>query len=98
MPRGGLQLQTLQARDSRPEPAGEPAVSIRLTPIGCEGVSGPATVTRFRRALQDTGTVVWNGPMGVVEQSPVAWGTEEGQPLSGVAALSDMDFHSASVL
>jgi phosphoglycerate kinase len=38
---------------------------------------GPATVTRFRRALQDTGTVVWNGPMGVVEQAPFASGSEE---------------------
>jgi phosphoglycerate kinase len=37
---------------------------------------GPATVTRFQRALQDAGTVVWNGPMGVVEQASFASGTE----------------------
>jgi phosphoglycerate kinase len=37
---------------------------------------GPATVTRFQRALQDAGTVVWNGPMGVVEHTSFASGTE----------------------
>jgi phosphoglycerate kinase len=114
-----------------------------LVPTAKAILAGPATVTRFRRALQDTGTVVWNGPTGVVEQSPFASGTEEvaravasargltvaaggdtvatvcravvadklgylspsgaallraleGQPLPGVAALSDIDFHSAS--
>lgn len=47
-------------------------------PVALSGFDiGPATVTRFQRALQDTGTVVWNGPMGVVEQAPFASGTEE---------------------
>jgi len=99
------------------------------------------TVTRFQHALPETGTVVWNGPMGVVEQAPFASGTEElakavarargltvaaggdtvaavrragvadelgylspsgaaflkaleGQPLPGVAALSDVNLRS----
>ena len=36
---------------------------------------GPATVMRFHHALRDAGTVVWNGPMGMVEQSPFDAGT-----------------------
>jgi phosphoglycerate kinase len=47
-------------------------------PVALAGLDiGPATVRRFRRALQDTGTVVWNGPMGMVEHAPFAGGTEE---------------------
>jgi phosphoglycerate kinase len=47
-------------------------------PVTLAGLDiGPATVTRFRQALQDTGTVVWNGPMGVVEHAPFAAGTED---------------------
>ena len=60
---------------------------------------GPATVIRFRDALRDAGTVVWNGPMGLVEQPPFASGAAflealEGRELPGVAALSDMTGHS----
>lgn len=109
-------------------------------PVAVAGLDiGPVTVTRFQQALRDTGTVVWNGPMGVVEQAPFASGTEElakavasacgltvaaggdtvaavrragvadklgylspsgaaflkaleGQPLPGLAVLSDVDF------
>ncbi len=47
-------------------------------PVALAGLDiGPVTVTRFQQALRDTGTVVWNGPMGVVEQAPFASGTEE---------------------
>ena len=46
-------------------------------PVALSGFDiGPATVTRFQRALEDAGTVVWNGPMGVVEQAAFASGTE----------------------
>jgi phosphoglycerate kinase len=46
-------------------------------PVALSGFDiGPATVTRFQRALQDAGTVVWNGPMGVVEHASFASGTE----------------------
>jgi phosphoglycerate kinase len=38
---------------------------------------GPATLIRFRDALRDAGTIVWNGPMGMVEQPPFASGTAE---------------------
>jgi len=36
---------------------------------------GPATIERFRDALSDAATVVWNGPMGVFEVEPYATGT-----------------------
>ncbi|HUG39053.1 MAG TPA: phosphoglycerate kinase [Longimicrobiales bacterium] len=37
---------------------------------------GPASLTRFREALEDARTVVWNGPMGMFELAPFAGGTE----------------------
>lgn len=36
---------------------------------------GPETVARYRQALQDAGTIVWNGPMGVFEMPTFARGT-----------------------
>jgi phosphoglycerate kinase len=47
-------------------------------PVALAGLDiGPATVTRFGRAVRDAGTVVWNGPMGMVEQPAFAHGTAE---------------------
>jgi phosphoglycerate kinase len=47
-------------------------------PVGMAGLDiGPATVMRFGHALRDAGTVVWNGPMGMVEQTAFASGTEK---------------------
>ncbi|WP_066633381.1 phosphoglycerate kinase [Desulfolucanica intricata] len=37
---------------------------------------GPETVKKFGEALKGSGTVVWNGPMGVFEMEPFAKGTE----------------------
>jgi len=36
---------------------------------------GPKTIERYRQALADARTVVWNGPMGVFEITPFAAGT-----------------------
>ncbi|MFZ7128571.1 MAG: phosphoglycerate kinase [Desulfobacterales bacterium] len=36
---------------------------------------GPETVERYRTALADCGTIVWNGPMGVFEQEAFSSGT-----------------------
>ena len=36
---------------------------------------GPDTVARYRQALQDAETIVWNGPMGVFEMPTFARGT-----------------------
>ena len=52
-----------------------PAERIPLALAGFD--IGPATLIRFRDALRDAGTIVWNGPMGMVEQPPFASGTAE---------------------
>jgi phosphoglycerate kinase len=45
-------------------------------PNGMKGLDiGPATVKRFRIALADAQTILWNGPMGVFEHKPFAEGT-----------------------
>jgi phosphoglycerate kinase len=36
---------------------------------------GPATALVYDQALQDAGTIVWNGPMGVFEMPPFSRGT-----------------------
>jgi len=38
---------------------------------------GPETRQLFGAELQDSGTVFWNGPMGVFEMPPFAHGTRE---------------------
>jgi phosphoglycerate kinase len=49
---------------------GDPAIGPRL------GVDiGPATVERYRSAIEDAKTVIWNGPMGVFEIADFATGT-----------------------
>ncbi|BAM03412.1 phosphoglycerate kinase [Phycisphaera mikurensis] len=50
-------------------PAGE-------IPDGFEGLDvGPETAERFASLVEDAGTVVWNGPMGVFEMPPFDAGT-----------------------
>ncbi|NNF04818.1 MAG: phosphoglycerate kinase, partial [Rhodothermales bacterium] len=45
-------------------------------PDGWMGLDiGPKTIARYREALQDAGTIVWNGPMGVFEMPAFADGT-----------------------
>lgn len=41
----------------------------------CDKDIGPSTITRFYRALQDAKTILWAGPMGIVEQPPFDTGT-----------------------
>ena len=46
-------------------------------PDGWEGLDiGPETVKLYCEAVQDAGTVIWNGPMGVFEFPAFAKGTE----------------------
>ena len=42
---------------------------------------GPKTIELFCSAVQDAGTVIWNGPMGVFEFPAFAQGTLEVAPL-----------------
>ena len=52
------------------------AVGIREIPDHLMGLDiGPLTLARFTQALSGAKTVIWNGPMGVFEQSPFAAGT-----------------------
>ena len=45
-------------------------------PDGWMGLDiGPVTIGRFKDAIQDAGTIVWNGPMGVFEWPRFAEGT-----------------------
>ena len=47
-------------------------------PIAMNGLDiGPLTVARFREALRDAATVLWNGPVGMFERPPFATGTLE---------------------
>lgn len=51
-------------------------IPIEFTNIGHAGMDiGIETVALFGRALQDAKTIVWNGPMGVFEESPFDQGT-----------------------
>ena len=52
---------------------------------------GETTIDVFARALQDCRTVVWNGPMGVIEMAPFAHGSHR---LAGVIA----NLHEATTI
>ena len=47
---------------------------------------GPATSRLFGQALEDAGTIVWNGPMGVFEMAPFSAGT-----LAMARSIADSD-------
>lgn len=51
---------------------------------------GPKTVELFKAALQNSKTIIWNGPMGLYEMSPFAAGTKgiaEGVAQSGASSV-----------
>ena len=50
---------------------------------------GPKTVELYKKAIQRAATVVWNGPMGVFENSSLAGGTKAvAQALAGSSAIT----------
>lgn len=52
-------------------------VDVAAIPDGWMGMDiGPATINLFTAAIQNAGTVVWNGPMGVFEFPEFAVGTK----------------------
>jgi phosphoglycerate kinase len=53
----------------------QPARAIPCATMGLD--IGPATVARFRDAMRDAGTILWNGPMGMFERPAFATGTIE---------------------
>ena len=65
------------AADDFSNDAKRQVVSTMAIPEGWEGMDiGPETVDRYRDAVKDAGTVIWNGPMGVFEFPAFAKGTE----------------------
>ena len=51
-------------------------IPIEFTNIGLAGMDiGVETVSHFSVALEDTRTIIWNGPMGVFEEPPFDEGT-----------------------
>lgn len=51
-------------------------VTFRDIPAGWMALDiGPASTRLFQEALQDAGTIIWNGPMGAFEMDAFACGT-----------------------
>ena len=65
-------------------------VAASAIPEGWKGLDiGPRTAETFASAIADSGTVVWNGPMGVFEFAPFASGTRAvAQALADTPAFS----------
>ena len=61
--------------DDRTYLSTQPSREIPCATMGLD--IGPATVARFREAVRDAGTVLWNGPMGMCERPAFAKGTTE---------------------
>lgn len=59
-------------------------------PDGWMGLDiGPASAAHFAHLVEDSATVVWNGPMGVFEMAPFAAGTRAvGEALTRVKGMS----------
>jgi phosphoglycerate kinase len=74
-PRLELPVDVVVAKAFAPD-AESQVVAAEAIPAGWQGMDiGPRTVARFREALADAQTVVWNGPMGVFEMPRFAAGT-----------------------
>ena len=51
-------------------------ISIHAIPVGWEALDiGPASIENFSRIIEESQTIVWNGPMGVFEIKEFAGGT-----------------------
>ncbi len=67
----------LMAADKFDKDAATKIVSIDKIPEGWMALDiGPETADRYAKAIQDAGTLVWNGPMGVFEMEKFAMGTK----------------------
>ena len=76
--------------DEFSETANKKVVSIEEIPADWQALDiGPKTVELYRKVIQESKRVIWNGPMGVFEMDAFAEGTK------GVAqALADSDAYS----
>lgn len=56
--------------------AGAPNEVVEVIPPGMMGLDiGPKTIAAFEEAIAGSGTIIWNGPMGVFEKPPFDKGT-----------------------
>jgi phosphoglycerate kinase len=56
--------------------AGHRSVPVQEIPLDWIAMDiGPASTALYSEALQDAGTIIWNGPMGVFEMAPFSKGT-----------------------
>jgi len=70
----GLPVDTVVAES--PDAVAGQVVPTGAIPADRMGLDiGPATIAAFGAAIRESGTVVWNGPMGVFERAPFAAGT-----------------------
>jgi phosphoglycerate kinase len=80
--------------DSFDNPQKVETVPANAIPADMEGMDiGPETVRKFKEALKDAKTVVWNGPMGVFEKPRFAEGTR-----ALAAALAEISEGEANVI
>ena len=84
-----LPVDTVCADKFAPD-ANSQVVKAGEIPDGWEGLDiGPETVKLYCEAVQDAGTVIWNGPMGVFEFPAFAKGTEAvAEALSKTSAIT----------
>lgn len=84
-----LPVDVVVAKEYAPD-AEHKVVSAKEIPADWEGLDiGPETAKLFSAAVQDAGTVVWNGPMGVFEFEAFAKGTQSvAQALADSSAVT----------
>ena len=64
------------ASDQFSEKSIKKTVDINEVPDGWQGLDiGPRTIEKFERVIENSKTVLWNGPMGVFEMSSYEKGT-----------------------
>ncbi len=65
------------AADAFSEDANTQVVSANAIPDGWQGLdAGPKSIEAFREVIENSGTILWNGPVGVFEMEKFAVGTK----------------------
>ena len=65
------------AADAFSEEANTQVVPANAIPDGWMGLdAGPVSIARFREVIENSGTILWNGPVGVFEMEKFAVGTK----------------------
>jgi phosphoglycerate kinase len=65
------------AADAFSEEANTQVVPANAIPDGWMGLdAGPESIARFREVIENSGTILWNGPVGVFEMEKFAVGTK----------------------